>query len=104
MKFWSGELFFDVGKKTLFPIMGGMTNVSGLCWSLCCGPTSKNWKRASKEVDGNYKGEGLKAGGVFVMGPEQQGIIFQHVEKVIGDNLVSAGRTREVITALAKII
>eukprot|EP00961_Rhodomonas_salina_P217242 2935339-Rhodomonas_salina.1 len=35
----SGELFFDVGKKTLFPIMGGMTNVSGLCWSLCCGPS-----------------------------------------------------------------
>mmetsp|Transcript_5841 Transcript_5841/g.11826 ORF Transcript_5841/g.11826 Transcript_5841/m.11826 type:complete len:86 (-) Transcript_5841:186-443(-) len=83
--------------------MGGMTNVSGLCWGVCCGPVRKNWSRASAAVKGNYEGEGLKSGGVFVMGPGQQGILYQHVEKVIGDNLVANGKTHEVIEALAKL-
>mmetsp|Transcript_20734 Transcript_20734/g.42153 ORF Transcript_20734/g.42153 Transcript_20734/m.42153 type:complete len:89 (-) Transcript_20734:366-632(-) len=72
--------------------MGGGTNVTGSLWQACFGGiTAKSWKRAKeKGVDGNLKGEGLKLGGVFVIGPGKQGILFEHKEKTWGDNVMTS--------------
>lgn len=42
-------------------------------------------KEIRKGTPGNSKGEGRLLGAVFVIGPGNQGIVFQHHEKVIGD-------------------
>uniref|UniRef100_A0A0B7B8W8 Peroxiredoxin-like 2A n=1 Tax=Arion vulgaris TaxID=1028688 RepID=A0A0B7B8W8_9EUPU len=50
-------------------------------------------------VEGNMKGEGRILGGVFVIGPGSQGIIFEHREKEFGDY----ADTTEVLKAVEKI-
>ena len=46
-----------------------------------------NAKRASsKNVQGNYKGEGRLLGGLLVIGKGDTGILFEHREKVFGDH------------------
>ena len=35
---------------------------------------------------GNLEGEGRLLGGVFVVGPADQGVLFEHREKVWGDH------------------
>lgn len=42
-------------------------------------------------------------GGLFVMGPGKQGVIFSHVEKFIGDTLIKDGRSHEVLEAVGQI-
>lgn len=42
-------------------------------------------KEMRKGTPGNMEGEGRLLGAVFVIGPGDQGILFQHHEKVIGD-------------------
>uniref|UniRef100_A0A7S0DZW6 Peroxiredoxin-like 2A n=1 Tax=Hanusia phi TaxID=3032 RepID=A0A7S0DZW6_9CRYP len=90
--FWKGELYFDVGKKTWYPLMGDgkkPTNTfMGIFSYLCGGVVAKNLKRVNdKGIQGNLKGEGAILGGVWVVGPGSQGIIFEHREKSWGDNV-----------------
>ena len=41
----------------------------------------------SKGVEGNMAGEGRILGGVFVVGPGEQGILLDHKEKEFGDKV-----------------
>lgn len=46
-----------------------------------------NIKRTSeKGIQGNLKGDGTLLGGVFVIGPKDQGILYEHRERVWGDH------------------
>jgi len=77
-KFWKGELFFDMDKKTWFPAVHGgkkKTNTAGGVLSLLTGGVvSKAWKRSQgKNIEGNLKGEGYTLGGVWVVHPTEVG-------------------------------
>ncbi|KAF1375712.1 hypothetical protein PFLUV_G00223040 [Perca fluviatilis] len=43
------------------------------------------WRAYRKGFGGNIRGEGLVLGGVFVIGPGDQGILLEHREKEFGD-------------------
>lgn len=43
------------------------------------------FRARSKGVEGNLVGEGRLLGGVFVVGPGEQGILLDHKEKEFGD-------------------
>jgi len=47
-----------------------------------------NIYRSKKERgnEGNFKGDGTLLGGVYVIGPGNQGIVFHHSEEVWGDH------------------
>ena len=60
----------------------------GIFSYLCGGTVAKNLRRVnSKGIQGNLAGEGTILGGVWVVGPGSQGIIFEHREKSWGDNV-----------------
>lgn len=56
-------------------------------------------RNRQKGVDGNLEGEGRLLGGVFVVGPGQQGILFEHREKEWGD----LANNTDIITAVRKM-
>ncbi|KAK7507733.1 hypothetical protein BaRGS_00000698 [Batillaria attramentaria] len=56
----------------------------------------RNWK---KEIDGNLDGEGRLLGGVFVMGPGKQGILYEYREKEFGDQ----ANITDIVNAIRKI-
>lgn len=45
------------------------------------------FRSKSKGVEGNFVGEGRILGGVFVVGPGEQGILLDHKEKEFGDKV-----------------
>ncbi|KAM8858707.1 peroxiredoxin-like 2A [Spinachia spinachia] len=53
------------------------------------------WRAYRRGFSGNLRGEGLVLGGVFVIGPGDQGILLEHREKEFGDkvNLLAVLRT-----------
>eukprot|EP00064_Thunnus_orientalis_P009890 superscaffoldBa00001283_g9916 len=53
------------------------------------------WRAYRRGFRGNLKGEGLVLGGVFVIGPGDQGILLEHREKEFGDkvNMLAVLRT-----------
>ena len=51
------------------------------------------------EAKGNLKGDGTLLGGVFVIGPGESGIVFEHREKYWGDYV----DTSDVIKAVQTI-
>lgn len=50
-------------------------------------------------MEGNFVGEGRILGGVFVVGPEEQGILLDHKEKEFGDKV----DLKQVRDAVSKI-
>lgn len=44
-----------------------------------------SFRARGKGIEGNLKGEGRLLGGVFVVGPGEQGILLDHKEKEFGD-------------------
>uniref|UniRef100_A0A3B3SPM2 Peroxiredoxin-like 2A n=1 Tax=Paramormyrops kingsleyae TaxID=1676925 RepID=A0A3B3SPM2_9TELE len=81
--FFAGEIFLDEKKCFYGPQnrrMGGLGLVRlGVLQNLL-----RVWK---KGYHGNTKGEGFILGGVFVIGPAQQGILLEHREKEFGDKV-----------------
>uniref|UniRef100_A0A3Q3D4S0 Peroxiredoxin-like 2A n=1 Tax=Hippocampus comes TaxID=109280 RepID=A0A3Q3D4S0_HIPCM len=53
------------------------------------------WRAYRRGFRGNLRGEGLVLGGVFVIGPGDQGILLEHREKEFGDkvNMLAVLRT-----------
>lgn len=81
--FPNGELFFDE-KKAFFESLG--SRWLGL-HGLLLPSVHANAKRAkSKNVEGNFKGEGRLLGGLLIVGKGDAGVLFEHREKVFGDH------------------
>jgi len=84
-RYWpGGEVYLDKN-RTCFKAIGDMylSTVSGLL----SGGFWKNVSRAKgKNFKGNLKGEGRYLGGVVLVGPGSQGVIYQYNEKVFGDH------------------
>lgn len=60
----------------------------------------RSFSRArSRGVQGNLDGEGRILGGVFVVGPGEQGILLDHKEKEFGDKV----DLKDVMDAVQKI-
>ena len=58
-----------------------------------------SFRAKSKGVEGNFQGEGRLLGGVFVVGPGEQGILLDHKEKEFGDK-VELQKVKEAISAM----
>ncbi|MCJ8738845.1 hypothetical protein PDJAM_G00040390 [Pangasius djambal] len=52
-----------------------------------------------KGYQGNRKGEGFILGGLYVIGPENQGVLMEHQEKEFGDK----ADLRSVLQAVQKV-
>lgn len=100
-KYWNGEVYMDEHKKSLWPIMGaGKQSVFKMAFSLVSGgEVKKNLKRNqafNQKVEGlDYDGSkltddgtalasGIKRGGLWVVGPGEQGILLEIKESVVG--------------------
>jgi hypothetical protein len=79
-KYWRGELFFDLGKKQLYPLMGsGRMILSGLASYMFGGAVAKNVSRVNEqEIEGDFQGEGTILGGVWVVSGAEKAILFEH--------------------------
>jgi len=81
-EFFDGELFLDAEKRFYGPEERRMLLTGMVRWSVW-----KNIFRANaKGVQGNLKGDGTLLGSVFLIGPGQQGILYEHREMEFGDH------------------
>jgi len=87
-----GELYLDEEKNFYDP--AGRTSGYGSLFSF-----SLLAKIRKITVAGNMKGEGFILGGVIVVGPGDQGLIFEHLEKTVGDRV----DVKDVMEAVEKI-
>ncbi|KAH3863084.1 peroxiredoxin-like 2A [Dreissena polymorpha] len=87
-----GEVYLDLERKFYGPQerwmnIPGIFNFESLAIAI---------KDSLNGTPGNLEGEGRLLGGLFVIGPGEQGIIFQHHEYPIG-NRADIERVREAI-------
>lgn len=94
-EFFKGELLLDNERRFYGPQERRMLLTGMLRWSVW-----QNIMRANKKgVDGNLKGDGTLLGSVFLLGPGEQGILYEHREMEFGDHFNSA----ELLEALKKV-
>lgn len=81
-KYFQGELLLDKERRFYGPQERRMLLTGMLRWSVW-----SNIMRANKKgVDGDFKGDGSLLGSVFVLGPGNQGILYEHREMEFGDH------------------
>uniref|UniRef100_A0AAQ5XC89 Peroxiredoxin-like 2A n=1 Tax=Amphiprion ocellaris TaxID=80972 RepID=A0AAQ5XC89_AMPOC len=88
-KYFSGKVYVD--QKFYGPQERWML----LSTFLRVGVWRNLWRAYRRGFRGNLRGEGLILGGVFVIGPGDQGILLEHREKEFGDkvNMLAILRT-----------
>uniref|UniRef100_A0A669BHP8 Peroxiredoxin-like 2A n=1 Tax=Oreochromis niloticus TaxID=8128 RepID=A0A669BHP8_ORENI len=90
-KYFLGKVYVDQKKNFYGP------QVRWMCLSmfLRIGVWRNIWRAYRRGFWGNLRGEGLVLGGVFVIGPGDQGILLEHREKEFGDkvNMLAVLRT-----------
>ncbi|KAI5606695.1 selenoprotein U 1a, partial [Silurus asotus] len=91
--YFSGEIFLD--EKQSFYQQRKMT-YSGFTRFTMWRNILRVWR---KGYQGNIKGEGFILGGLYVIGPENQGILMEHQEKEFGDK----ADLRSVLQAVKKV-
>ncbi|KAK5623754.1 Peroxiredoxin-like 2A [Crenichthys baileyi] len=93
---FAGDIYVDEKKHFYGPLqrrMGGLGFIRLGVW--------QNFMRAWRSgYQGNVNGEGFILGGVFVIGPGDQGILLEHKEKEFGDKVDTA----DVLKAAQKIV
>lgn len=92
---FAGDIYIDEQKHFYGPLqrrMGGLGFIRLGVW--------QNFIRAWRSgYQGNMNGEGFILGGVFVIGPGNQGILLEHREKEFGDKVDLA----DVLEAVKRI-
>ncbi|KAM3606123.1 uncharacterized protein V6R79_011019 [Siganus canaliculatus] len=90
-KYFSGKVYVDQMRNFYGPQERWMF----LSMLLRVGVWRSLWRAYRKGFGGNLRGEGLVLGGVFVIGPRDQGILLEHREKEFGDkvNMLAVLRT-----------
>lgn len=84
-KFFKGDLFLDTERRFYGPQERRMLLTGMLRWSVW-----QNIMRVNKKgVEGNLKGDGSLLGSVFLIGPGDQGILYEHREMEFGDHFNS---------------
>lgn len=58
-------------------------------------------RMAQKEISGNFAGEGLTLGGVLVIGPGDQGVLYEYLEESGADPVSWMPRLRAAIELVA---
>jgi len=79
----NGSIYFDEEKKFYGPEQRWMFLSGFLRYSVW----KSIFRSRGKGVEGNFYGEGRILGGVFVIGPGEQGILLDHKEKEFGDKV-----------------
>lgn len=94
-KFFVGSLYLDTEKHFYGPKERRMLLLGFL--------RLQSWvniyKSRQKGTPGNLKGDGTLLGGVYVLGPGDEGVLFEHREGTFGDH----ASTSKVLEAVAKI-
>lgn len=81
--YFNGEIFLDEKRGFYGPQERSM-GVSGF---LRLGVWMNGWRAYCGGFGGNLKGEGFVLGGVYVIGPGQQGVLLEHREMEFGDKV-----------------
>uniref|UniRef100_A0A7N6B6S0 Peroxiredoxin-like 2A n=1 Tax=Anabas testudineus TaxID=64144 RepID=A0A7N6B6S0_ANATE len=82
-KYFSGMVYVDEKRNFYGPQKRWMF----LSMFLRIGVWKNIWRAHRKGFRGNLRGEGLVLGGVFVIGPGDEGILLEHREKEFGDKV-----------------
>uniref|UniRef100_A0A3P8UX66 Peroxiredoxin-like 2A n=1 Tax=Cynoglossus semilaevis TaxID=244447 RepID=A0A3P8UX66_CYNSE len=90
-RFFSGKVYVDQQRNFYGPQERWMF----LSMFLRIGVWRNIWRAYRRGYRGNMKGEGLVLGGVFVIGPGEQGVRLEHREMEFGDkvNMLAVLRT-----------
>ncbi|CAL4123055.1 unnamed protein product [Meganyctiphanes norvegica] len=83
--FFTGDLFLDEEKRFYGP-KERRTLIMGL---LRFSVWQNGARVKSKGIEGNLKGDGSLLGGVYLIGPGSQGILYEHRELEFGDHFNS---------------
>lgn len=94
-EFFKGPLFLDVDKKFYGPderrmLWMGFLRLS--MWTSIIGTIKK-------DIPGNLEGDGTLLGGVFVLGPKDTGVVFEHRQTHFADYV----NTTQVLEAVRKM-
>ena len=95
-QFFSGPLYYDQD-KTFFG--GEHQRRLGLLGFLRLDVWLNIYKSVQAGTDGNMKGDGTLLGGVYVLGKDDQGVLYHHQEVVWGDHF----NKTELLEAVNKI-
>ncbi|KAK1904935.1 Peroxiredoxin-like 2A [Dissostichus eleginoides] len=82
-KSFTGKVYVDLQRNFYGPQQRSMF----LSMFLRVGVWMNIWRAYRRGFRGNIRGEGLVLGGVFVIGPGDQGILLEHREKEFGDKV-----------------
>lgn len=80
--FFKGNVYLDLEKK----FYGPKERWTSLFSLLRFGVLKNIYRVKKKDIHGDLRGEGRLLGGVFVIGPGDQGILYEHQEKMFGDH------------------
>ncbi|KAF9433951.1 hypothetical protein BGZ76_008761 [Entomortierella beljakovae] len=84
-EFWHGQVYFDPEKSFYKALGGGRLRVGG--WEQTVYPSF--WvnliRNKRSGVKGNFEGDGSILGGLLIVGANDSGIAYEHIEKVWGD-------------------
>jgi len=80
--FFKGDIFLDAQRRFYGPKERWM-GVSGF---VRLSVWASIFRARGKEIDGDMKGEGRLLGAVYVIGPGDSGVLFEHRESEFGDH------------------
>lgn len=95
VEFFKGDLYLDEEKRFYGPKERRMMLMGFMRFSVY----KQIFATKAKNVEGNLKGDGTLLGSVFVIGPQDQGVLYEHREGYFGDFC----NTTEVLEAVNRI-
>ncbi|KAF9173147.1 hypothetical protein BGX21_010064 [Mortierella sp. AD011] len=101
-EFWHGKVYFDAEKGFYKALGGGRLRVGG--WEQLIRPSFWRYLVRNKRsgVKGNFEGDGSILGGLLVVSAGDNGIAYEHIEKVWGD-IAHADKVLEACSQLTGV-